>query len=196
MSTSLASRGVDVPDVSLVVNYEVPMEQDDYIHRIGRTGRGGRKGVAVTLFSPEEQERAPGVERVLMGSGQEVPAWLKVMCASHPSSISLSRPRTDHDDDGDGDAEEENVGGMRERQPLPRRPRSERLRRQGQEGVVGPSFSSWRRQPVGVFLRRGGGGGDSSSISNQGIDQEEVKANATALLERWNQIISGRTKPT
>ena len=190
MSTSLAARGVDVPDVSLVVNYEVPLEQDDYIHRIGRTGRGGRRGVAVTLFSPEEQVRAPGVQRVLTGSGQGVPDWLSEMAAAQPSSISSSRPQADHDE-SEIEVEVE-VGGTRVVQS--RKPKKDRSRRQGQgEGAVGPTFSSWRKQPMGVFLSRRSED-TLDNESSQVIDQEEVRANASALLERWNQIINGKMR--
>ena len=49
VATDVAARGIDVSDVSLVVNYELPKEHDTYIHRIGRTGRAGKTGVAITF---------------------------------------------------------------------------------------------------------------------------------------------------
>src|SRR5262249_18612177 len=55
VATDVAARGLDVDHVSHVVNYDVPTEPDAYVHRIGRTGRAGREGVAITLVEPREQ---------------------------------------------------------------------------------------------------------------------------------------------
>ena len=54
ISTDLLARGIDVQQVSLVINYELPTNQENYIHRIGRSGRFGRKGVAINLIGPDE----------------------------------------------------------------------------------------------------------------------------------------------
>jgi len=50
LATDVASRGLDIPDVSHVINYDLPANYDDYIHRIGRTGRATKKGVALTFI--------------------------------------------------------------------------------------------------------------------------------------------------
>jgi superfamily II DNA/RNA helicase len=49
VATDVAARGLDIPNVTHVINYEVPQTYDDYVHRIGRTGRAGKKGVALTF---------------------------------------------------------------------------------------------------------------------------------------------------
>lgn len=54
VATDVAARGLDVPDISHVFNYHIPFDTDAYVHRIGRTGRAGRKGMAVTLVTPRE----------------------------------------------------------------------------------------------------------------------------------------------
>jgi translation initiation factor 4A len=54
ISTDLLARGIDVQQVSLVINFELPMNRENYIHRIGRSGRYGRKGVAINLIAPSE----------------------------------------------------------------------------------------------------------------------------------------------
>ena len=54
ISTDLLSRGIDVQQVSLVINYELPTEKESYIHRMGRAGRFGRKGVTINLVSADE----------------------------------------------------------------------------------------------------------------------------------------------
>lgn len=57
VATDVAGRGIDVPDVALVINYDMPTALDQYTHRIGRTARAGRTGLAVTLLSPQVQHR-------------------------------------------------------------------------------------------------------------------------------------------
>ena len=67
VATDIASRGIDVRHVTHVINYDVPRSSDDYIHRIGRTGRLDAKGEAVTLVSPDEERDAAAIERALGG---------------------------------------------------------------------------------------------------------------------------------
>ncbi|HEX7196571.1 MAG TPA: DEAD/DEAH box helicase [Candidatus Limnocylindria bacterium] len=71
VATDVAARGLDIEQVSHVVNYDVPSDPDAYVHRIGRTGRAGRKGVAITLVEPREQRLLRNIER-LMGRRIEV----------------------------------------------------------------------------------------------------------------------------
>lgn len=51
----MAARGLDIPDVEVVINYSFPLTTEDYVHRIGRTGRAGRKGVAHTFFTQQNK---------------------------------------------------------------------------------------------------------------------------------------------
>lgn len=62
ISTDLLARGIDVQQVSLVINYELPTNQENYIHRIGRSGRFGRKGVAINLIGPDEVSMVREIE--------------------------------------------------------------------------------------------------------------------------------------
>jgi translation initiation factor 4A len=62
ISTDLLARGIDVQQVSLVINFELPMNRENYIHRIGRSGRYGRKGVAINLISPNEAKIRTEIE--------------------------------------------------------------------------------------------------------------------------------------
>lgn len=64
VATDVAARGIDVDDISFVINYEVPATADDYIHRVGRTARAGRDGAALTLVSPEEESTLASIERI------------------------------------------------------------------------------------------------------------------------------------
>jgi superfamily II DNA/RNA helicase len=71
VATDVASRGIDVPSISHVINYGLPMKAEDYVHRIGRTGRAGRAGLAVTLA---ERRDAQMVHRIQHFTTQRIPA--------------------------------------------------------------------------------------------------------------------------
>ncbi|UWQ20528.1 DEAD/DEAH box helicase [Jannaschia sp. W003] len=65
VATDVAARGIDIPGVAYVVNYELPEVADNYVHRIGRTARAGREGEAIALCSPEEADLFRQIEKVL-----------------------------------------------------------------------------------------------------------------------------------
>jgi len=62
VATDVAARGLDVDDVSHVINYDVPSDPEAYVHRIGRTGRAGKRGVALTMITPRDERRLRGIE--------------------------------------------------------------------------------------------------------------------------------------
>lgn len=65
VATDVAARGIDVENISLVVNYELPAERETYIHRIGRTGRAGHNGAAISLLEEYEQSERVALEKIL-----------------------------------------------------------------------------------------------------------------------------------
>jgi len=65
VATDIASRGLDIPALEVIINYDIPHVIGDYIHRIGRTGRAGEKGLAITLVSPSEEIALKDVERLI-----------------------------------------------------------------------------------------------------------------------------------
>lgn len=64
VATDVAARGLDIKGISHVINFDMPMVAEDYIHRIGRTGRGGAKGTAVSLVGPDDWSKLAGIERL------------------------------------------------------------------------------------------------------------------------------------
>lgn len=70
VATDILSRGIDIEDIDLVINYDVPNDGEDYIHRIGRTARAASKGVAFTFINPKEQAQFYQIEQLL---GDPVP---------------------------------------------------------------------------------------------------------------------------
>lgn len=73
VATDVAARGLDIPDVEVVINYSFPLTTEDYVHRIGRTGRAGKKGVAHTFFTQQNKGLAGELVNVLREAGQIVP---------------------------------------------------------------------------------------------------------------------------
>ena len=64
VGTDVAARGLDIPDVGIVINFDIPPDPEYYVHRIGRTGRSGREGLAVTLVNPREMREMQLIQRV------------------------------------------------------------------------------------------------------------------------------------
>lgn len=65
VATDIVARGIDIDDIQLVINYDVPHDEEDYVHRIGRTARAGRGGKAITLVSEKDQPQFKQIERFL-----------------------------------------------------------------------------------------------------------------------------------
>ncbi|KAM3081416.1 ATP-dependent RNA helicase dbp2 [Clarireedia jacksonii] len=72
VATDVASRGIDVRNITHVLNYDYPNNSEDYIHRIGRTGRAGQKGTAITLFTTDNQKQARDLVNVLTEAKQHI----------------------------------------------------------------------------------------------------------------------------
>jgi superfamily II DNA/RNA helicase len=70
VASDVAARGLDVKGVSHVINFDVPWQPDDYVHRIGRTGRAGMKGIAITLATREDGEAVERIEKLI---GHKIP---------------------------------------------------------------------------------------------------------------------------
>ena len=84
IATNVAARGLDIDDISHVVNFDVPQTPEEYLHRVGRTGRAGREGVAVTIITPSEILRLREVER--MARTRIEPATLDDFPAAQPAA--------------------------------------------------------------------------------------------------------------
>ena len=88
VATSVAGRGLDVPEIVVVVNYHCPNHLEDYVHRVGRTGRAGRKGTAYTFISSSEEQYAPLMAKALEKAGTALPAELVQMVTEFKEKVS------------------------------------------------------------------------------------------------------------
>ncbi|KAM7277668.1 hypothetical protein ACFE04_004802 [Oxalis oulophora] len=77
VATDVAARGLDIKDIRVVINYDFPTGVEDYVHRIGRTGRAGATGIAYTFFSEQDWKYAPDLVKLLEGANQQVPPQVR-----------------------------------------------------------------------------------------------------------------------
>ena len=77
ITTSLMAWGLDINNIILVINYDCPRYKEDYIHRIGRTGRAGSQGYSFTLITEEEEKYAKEIIEALKISDQKIPLFLE-----------------------------------------------------------------------------------------------------------------------
>ena len=93
IATDVAARGLDIKDVRAVINYDFPGNVEDYVHRIGRTGRAGATGNAYTFFTARDDRKAAPLVKLMEDAGQQVPDELRAMCrggSNYGSSMQFS----------------------------------------------------------------------------------------------------------
>ena len=73
VATDVISRGIDIDDISLVINYDVPKDAADYVHRVGRTARAGKSGIAITFINDYDVEYFQKIERLIEKDVQKIP---------------------------------------------------------------------------------------------------------------------------
>ncbi|KAF3444638.1 hypothetical protein FNV43_RR14331 [Rhamnella rubrinervis] len=81
VATDVAARGLDIKDIRVVINYDFPTGVEDYVHRIGRTGRAGATGIAYTFFGDQDARYASDLIKVLEGANQRVPPEIRDMAS-------------------------------------------------------------------------------------------------------------------
>jgi ATP-dependent RNA helicase DDX46/PRP5 len=87
VATSVAARGLDVKNLNVVINYECPNHMEDYVHRVGRTGRAGKEGTAYTFITLEQERYSIDVIRALKRSGVAIPPELDALGKSFRAKI-------------------------------------------------------------------------------------------------------------
>jgi superfamily II DNA/RNA helicase len=144
VASDVAARGLDIPAVSHVFNFDVPHHPDDYVHRIGRTGRAGRLGTAISLVSPSDQKSLLAIEKLI---GQPIPkidSPVAVSEAAEGEAAEAPRPSRNRTSNREANAEQPRGGrdGQRKDQPREgsrdRKPRRERGPRRSEGGERAP----------------------------------------------------------
>jgi len=97
VATDVAARGLDISELPMVINYEIPSAPEDYVHRIGRTGRAGASGVAISLICEEENKYFAEIEKLIKKSVPKQVALIeKQVSRSHQTSDSNSHRTDEH----------------------------------------------------------------------------------------------------
>jgi len=159
IATDIAARGIDVDNVSHVVNYELPHEPETYVHRIGRTGRAGMTGKAVSLCDPAERSRLAAIEKLLR----------------RPVPVRGDLP----DDLPKVDAGQHSAAGERSDEPRRNGGRSRRGG-SGDRGRRGGGRTSGRHGGEGSRSQARSGGGSSHAAEHSTSRQERREAGSPA----------------
>ncbi|EKE40867.1 hypothetical protein ENUP19_0050G0059 [Entamoeba nuttalli] len=93
VATDVASRGLDIPDIEVVINYDMPNEIESYVHRVGRTGRAGKKGTAITFINEKTQNLIPPLVSLLEEAKQTIPDWLEEKAQEYRKPFGSKRGR-------------------------------------------------------------------------------------------------------
>jgi ATP-dependent RNA helicase DDX43 len=91
IATDVASRGIDINDITVVINYDFTKDIEEYVHRVGRTGRAGKTGRAITLMTRRDWSKAKELVEVMEKSGQDVPPELKEMAKRYEAKRERER---------------------------------------------------------------------------------------------------------
>ena len=96
VATDIAARGIDVKDIGLVINYDIPESAEDYVHRIGRTARAGKKGRAITFACPDQHSKIRDIERLTKTALKisTMPGMANLKMSTSSSSHNSSKPRS------------------------------------------------------------------------------------------------------
>ncbi len=146
-ASDVAARGLDIPDVSHIFNFDVPWQPDDYVHRIGRTGRAGKEGFSATIVTPEDVKAMESIGKLI----GETPQWL----GDVPDEATLAEGRSRKRGRGraapkrgpQGRSEGRSEGRKPEGRAESRgRPERRTRRRDGEAGLDRPDLADSERQ--------------------------------------------------
>jgi len=153
IGTDVAARGLDIDQLPMVINYEIPHAAEDYVHRIGRTGRAGASGTAISLVSPEEEKYLKEIETLIKHEIQKETAVIQH--AAQHSSRSSRAPRGEHPERAHAPAAGNPPSAREPEKPAPPRPAAPKK----------PSHDSWFDKPY------------EPSVSANPVQQPEQPAN-------------------
>ncbi len=169
VATDVAARGLDITDLPLVVNYELPHVAEDYVHRIGRTGRAGASGEAISLVSPDEEKHLVEIEKMLKRkidvktSDDFVPS-----AAGSEPRTAMRGGRSAHAPSGGRESARSSHGSSSSRDSTPRAPRSEVAREPRREPRMAEGAAEPRREtPWGGDDSANGAGANGSGESRR-----------------------------
>ena len=159
VATDLAARGLDVPEISLVINYALARSGDEYVHRIGRTGRADATGVAISLVSPQEWNRMESISRYLavtftQREVSELPARFKGPTGKK-KPVRKGKPKAKVDPAEKAKAKAKQRHKNRKNIGKRRSPSADKLPESGKGNAEKPEEKQvWKQKPAGSVARK------------------------------------------
>ena len=182
VATDVAARGLDIKGISHVINFDLPMVAEDYIHRIGRTGRGGATGTAITLVGPDDWRKLSGIERL---TGRRMDRH--VIEGLEPTRSEPGRRPPSKGGAG-------RPGGNRPRQGYGGQPRGASARPYGERsGAERPAFGNEARRPAFAKDARPARGQGNAARDGQARDVRGRDGRATGNHANGNRAAGDRT---
>ena len=126
VASDVAARGLDVPAVSHVFNYDVPGHPEDYVHRIGRTGRAGREGKAIMICEPRDEKALDAVQKLIARSITQIENPAKIAVPEAPTPEATEKPKRDRRTRKRDDAQADTSKVTADAEPSNRKEKSKR----------------------------------------------------------------------
>ncbi|MCL2834196.1 MAG: DEAD/DEAH box helicase [Treponema sp.] len=208
VATDVAARGLDIEGLAMVVNYDLPNEAENYVHRIGRTARAGKTGRAISLASEQDVYELPAIERYI---GKKIPSESVTSEMFGTDKSEGERIHTEFaPDDRQGRGREGGRRGGRRAQDGGRRGDTERPRRRtekterrkpgdgghGAEGRADQGYSSGKRQRRGrQKFRDGNVGSGANAGSNVNLNKLSFDERMSYYKQKYNTEPGNKQKP-
>lgn len=165
VATDIVARGIDIDDIEMVINYDVPHDTEDYVHRIGRTARANRDGRAITFVNEEDQYWFQQIEKFLEKVVEKMP--LPEGCGEGPEYIKLNKPKKNNGRGGKG----------------------------GKQGGKGRGKNGENRNKKNAENKNNGENGKNGNEGNNANSEGKTKTSAKSRRQKDRDQTSHKRKP-
>lgn len=165
VATDIVARGIDIDDIEMVINYDVPHDTEDYVHRIGRTARANRDGRAITFVNEEDQYWFQQIEKFLEKMVEKMP--LPEGCGEGPEYIKLNKPKKNNGRGGKG----------------------------GKQGGKGRGKNGENRNKKNAENKNNGENGKNGNEGNNANSEGKTKTSAKSRRQKDRDQTSHKRKP-
>ena len=192
VATDVAARGLDIKDIRVVVNYDFPTGVEDYVHRIGRTGRAGATGLAYTFFGEQDAKHATDLIKVLEGANQRVPPELRDM-SGRGGGMNRSR-RWGSSGSGRGGRGDSGFGGRNNDSGYGGRGSDSGYSGRGSDAGYGSRVGDSSYGGKGGWSASGRGGGRGSDYDSQRNDRARSPDRGSSWSDRFKNRDRSRSR--
>ena len=175
VATDIVARGIDIDDIALVINYDVPHDTEDYVHRIGRTARADRDGVAITFVSEDDIFYFQQIEKFLEKTVEKVS--LPEGCGEGPEYSHQSKPRRNGNNSAKSRRRKDRDQTAHKRKPNNRKDRPEKTKRQGENATPHTDAADKSQAPSQQHANRPKADAPQSVNNEQGQQHEGAEKN-------------------